>query len=184
MMAEYTFTLIIQGDVDGHLDELFEAGCGDATFGSVDGIPYAEFDRIAPTMLQAVSSAINAIETISGLQVIRIEPDDLVTASEIAQRLGRSRESVRLLISGARGPGGFPAPISHLRARHRLWHWSEIAIWAKQDEPSKRQEAQLLAATNAVLDLRGQRARLTHDERAFVDQLAQTTKAAIPLQWK
>ena len=103
-MAEYEFTLVIHGPVEDEevIEALFERGCDDATFGTVDGVGYAEFHRAAPTLGDAVFSAIKDVESVSGLTALRVEPDDLVTASEIAERLGRTRESVRLLVAGER----------------------------------------------------------------------------------
>ncbi|HWE64619.1 MAG TPA: hypothetical protein VHB98_23125 [Chloroflexota bacterium] len=170
-MPEYSFTLIIQGDVDARLDELFEAGCDDATFGTVDSVHYADFDREAASLVEAMSAAVTAIESVPGLRVSRIEPDDLVTASEIAKRLGRTRESVRLLIAGARGPGTFPAPISHLAGVHRLWRWSDVAAWACRADGATVEQARLVAAANAALELRARVAALGEDERAFVSRL-------------
>ena len=96
-MGEHQFTLVISGDLeaDATTDALFDAGCDDATFGTVDQVGYADFIREAPTLGEAVRSAIRQVESVSGLRVTRIEPDDLVTMTEIAERLGRSRESVR-----------------------------------------------------------------------------------------
>lgn len=68
----------------------------------------------------------------------RVEPDDLVTMSEIAERRGRSRESVRVLVAGRRGRGDFPAPVSHLRSRSRLWRWPEVAERAGLGSPKGR----------------------------------------------
>lgn len=94
--------------------------------------------------------------------------------TEIAERLGRSRESVRLLVQGARGPGGFPAPVSHLRARSRLWRWSEVAAWAEKmisaDAPGTR-ESLFIAAVNAALALRDSAMALLPAERKVVDSL-------------
>ncbi len=167
-MTEYSFTLVIDGDVDEKIDELFEAGCDDATFGSVDGAHYADFDREAPTLAKAISSSISDVESVPGLRVRRVEPDDLVTASEIAERLGRSRESVRLLIAGQRGPGNFPAPVSHLRSRNRLWRWSDVAGWAGETNAKDLAEARLTAAVNAALDLRMATPDLTESDRNLV----------------
>jgi hypothetical protein len=58
-------------------------------------------------------AAVDQVESIQGLRVMRVEPDDIVTMAEIADRSDRTRESVRLLIAGQRGPGGFPRPMSH-----------------------------------------------------------------------
>jgi predicted DNA-binding transcriptional regulator AlpA len=172
-MSEYSFTLVIDGVLeDETLDELFEAGADDATFGSVDGAHYADFDREAPTLSAAISSAIADIESVPGLRVRRVEPDDLVTQSEIAERLGRSREGVRLLIAGERGSGDFPTPVSHLRSRNRLWRWSEVTAWAGEANPSEKAEARLIAALNAALDLRTATSGLTDDDRDVVASLS------------
>jgi hypothetical protein len=173
-MAEYEFTLVIHGPVedDNVINALFERGCEDATFGSVDGIGYADFHREAPGLGQAIFSAVRDVESVPGLTVLRVEPDDLVTASEIAARLGRTRESVRLLIAGERGGGDFPAPVSHHRSRNRLWRWSEVAAWAEVKGGHELEQAQLLAAMNAALELRNRSATLPLQERERVEALA------------
>jgi len=169
-MAEHNFTLIIEGEVDSHLDELYNAGLDDATFGAVDAVQYADVDREAPVLADAISSAIRDVESVHGLRVVRVEPDDLVTAAEIAERLGRSRESVRLLVAGKRGRTRFPAPVSHLRSRNRLWRWSDVAAWAGTDLALVTQ-ARLIAAINAALELRKARARLPENARSLVASL-------------
>lgn len=168
-MPEHTFTLIIDGDPDH--DALYEAGCDDATFGEIDGVRYADFHRDAPLLANAVLSAISDVESVEGLHVRRVEPEDLVTASEIAKRLGRTRESVRLLIAGRRGAGNFPAAVSHLRSRSPLWRWSDVAAWAKQLTPQQEHEARLFAAINAALELRNQGRALPEDDRQAMSAL-------------
>jgi hypothetical protein len=74
--------------------------------------------------------------------------------ADIADRMERSRESVRLLIAGRRGPGGFPSPISHGIERGRLWRWSAVAEWLEQLEPDEIEAAHFTAAINAALELR------------------------------
>lgn len=172
-MTEFEFVLVVDGDVDdaGTLDALYEAGCDDATFGSVDGVGFGEFEREAANFLEAVGTAIEDVESVESLRVLRVEPDDLVTLSEIAERLGRTRESVRLLAAGARGPGDFPAPVSHLRSRFRLWRWSDVAEWAGAVSDEERQRARLVASINAALELR-RRAELNTSERRAVERLA------------
>ncbi|MFI5392271.1 MAG: helix-turn-helix transcriptional regulator [Myxococcota bacterium] len=173
-VATHTFTLIVEGPVDDDsvLDALFDAGCDDATFGSVDGIGFADFQRDARSFLEAVRSAIRAVGSVPQLRVVRIEPEDLVTVAEIARRLGRSREGVRLLITGARGPGGFPAPIARIRSRSPMWRWTDVARWAEGAIGHADEHADLVAAVNTALELRRQRATLAAKERAFVASLA------------
>ena len=159
-MSQYEFTLILEGpDVltDENMNVLFEAGCDDATFGVMYGQQYADFTREADSLASATGSAIRQIEgAIPGVMVRRVEPDDLVTAAEIARRLHRSRESVRLLIAGERGRGNFPAPISNLKGR-RLWRWADVVQWLTPAEPGVSgiaEEATFIAALNAALEIR------------------------------
>lgn len=173
-MSEHQFTLVLQGDLesDKTIDALYETGCDDATFGTVDRVGYADFTREAPSFGEAVRSAIADVESVPGLKALRIEPDDLVTMAEIAERMGRSRESVRLLIQGSRGPGGFPAPVSHLRAKSRLWRWSEVSVWAEELTGAvDSHAAAVIAAINATLALRINVTQLTPTERELLTSL-------------
>ena len=162
-MAEtgtYSFTLVIEGtdltppDV---IDALYEAGCRDALFGSRGPIQLGEFDREASSLAEAVMGAIEQVESVRPLRVVRVEPDELVSASAIAARAGRTRESVRLLVEGRRGPGGFPAPVACVDAKTRLWRWSDVARWLRDvlgDGVPAGEGAAFLAALNAALELR------------------------------
>ncbi|HMK62481.1 MAG TPA: hypothetical protein VK386_02585 [Acidimicrobiales bacterium] len=162
------FTLVVEGGLGQKPAALDKVGCGDATVGSVDGIDYADFLRGGSSFESTLVSTILAVESVDGLVVRRVEPDDLVTAAEIATRLGRSRESVRLLIAGARGSGNFPAPVSHLRSRQRLWRWSEVAAWVGEMDDDQRWRATVLAGVNTALEYR----RLEPGVRQLVDPLA------------
>ncbi|HUC36932.1 MAG TPA: hypothetical protein VMR97_07400 [Acidimicrobiales bacterium] len=155
-MPEYEFTLVIEGDLtqEDVARALFEAGCDDATFGVIDGMGYGDFVREAASFSDAVLGAIRQVESTNLLRVLRVEPDDIVTMADIADRLDRTRESVRLLIAGRRGPGGFPSPISHGVERGRLWRWSDVAMWLDQLEPDELEAAHFIAAVNATLELR------------------------------
>jgi hypothetical protein len=147
----FRFTLIFEGP--SRPDSITARPAG--TLADEDGgVDFVEVDAEAGDLPTALSDAISAAEAQSGRRVRRVEPDDMVTATEIAERLGRSRESIRLLASGARGPGGFPAPISHARTRQRLWRWSDVAAWANLVGDDERQRARYLAVVNAALDLR------------------------------
>jgi predicted DNA-binding transcriptional regulator AlpA len=151
-MTEHNFSLMLEGDIDAHADELYEAGLADAILGETNGIPYAEFDREAPTRLEAIVSAIRDVRSVSGVQVVRVEPEEYLTASEIAQRTGKSREAIRLLASGQRGRGTFPRPFLRLRDRSPLWRWSEIAAWTSSD-PDVQIDAAAIGALNAQLEI-------------------------------
>ena len=161
-MKTHTFTLVLSGitEIDAEVeDRLFEAGCDDALLSTRDGVPYLDFDRESESLLAAITSAISDVESAGlDLRVIRVEPDELVTASEIAERTGRSRESIRLLAAGKRGRGGFPPPVRGLKSRMRLWRWAEVIAWMAEHEGGTHPEAVVhahtIAAVNGALELR------------------------------
>ncbi len=162
-MKTYNFTLILDGpDIldDDVLDAVYEAGCNDAIFGRRGNTPTAEFDRDAPSFSEAVLSAIHAIEgAVDGLCVTRVEPDDLVTAAVIAERTGPTPESVRLLITGDRGPGTFPEPLAWVDGKTRLWQWSDVARWFDErlrDRVSLGGAPEFASALNGALEARRQ----------------------------
>ncbi|GAC1600026.1 MAG: DNA-binding protein [Acidimicrobiales bacterium] len=155
-MAEQHFQLTVRGALtDGRLDALVEAGCDDATFSSTGELTFAEFDREASTLLEAVLSAITAVESVGDLEVLRMDPDELVWASEIASRTGRSRQSIDMLIRGRRGPGDFPAPASHA-TRNPLWRWSEVDAWfaAYEGREAETERSAVIGAINGALQAR------------------------------
>jgi len=167
----HSFTLFFSdADVldDEQLDALYEAGCDDALFGVRDGAQYGAFDREANSFSEALASAIGDVTSaVPGLQVVRIEPDELVTMAAIAKRSGLSREYIRLLSTNERGPGGFPAPVTYADHKTRLWHWPDIAHWLTCHQKAKVEvdahAADLVAAMNAAFDLR-EHARHLHDK--------------------
>ena len=153
-MNTYTFTLVIDGDAgtDERINALFEAGCDDATFSHGSTISYGDFDRDADNLLDAVLSAVEAVESVEGLSVRRVDEDDLVTVNDIAERLDRSRQSVNQLIAGDRGDGTFPQPLNRTRGHGRVWSWSEVAEWAGADFDAET--SAVLQAVNGGLALR------------------------------
>jgi hypothetical protein len=158
-MTTHQFTLIVEGpdlQTDEVADQLFAAGCDDALVGRSNAVQFLDFDREAPCLDDAILSAVADAEKVDGLQVIRLADAGLVSMADIAAGAGRTRESVRLLVAGERGPGGFPAPVNDPRSRYRLWRTSEVRSWfanALGEGPS-RSDDQVLAAINAGLELR------------------------------
>ena len=155
-MPEYHFELTIRGEfTDARLDALVDAGCDDATFSSKGDLTFADFTREAPTMLAAIISAIGAVETVDDLEVLHVDPDELVWASEIAERTGRTRQSVDQLVKGQRGPGGFPIPATHA-TRNPLWRWSEVETWfaAYEGRQPDTEHTAILGAINGALQAR------------------------------
>ena len=175
-MPLHHFTLIVEGpdlQDDACIDMLFEAGCDDGTVGRADGIQYIDFDRDAPSFDEAVLSAVTDVERVAGAEVVRVADAGLVSMTDIAARIGRTRESVRLLVTGARGPGGFPPPVTDPRGRYRLWRWSDVAQWltTQLGEGTLPDDCAAMAV-NASLELRRQRRNLTPTGRKTLRVLA------------
>ncbi|WP_419552875.1 helix-turn-helix transcriptional regulator [Candidatus Poriferisodalis sp.] len=171
-MTTHTFTLIIDGpdlQADALIDDVFEAGCDDALIGRADGIQFADFDRDADTFQDAVLTAVAELESIRSVTVMRLANAGLVSMADIAARTGRTRESVRLLITGKRGPGGFPPPVTDPRSRYRLWRSDEVAAWLRENLNvllSDTAGDHVRAAISATLELRHHRTHLNDAERS------------------
>lgn len=168
----HSFTLYFRGPdilTDENCDALFEAGCDDVLFGERDGAQYGDFDREARSFSDALRTALRDVQrAVPGLRVVRIEPNDLVTMAQIAERSGLAREGIRLFIKGDRGPGGFPSPVAYVDDKTRLWHWPDVAQWLKANNKGKvvvdTEGAELVAAMNAAYALNEHGGRL-HKKR-------------------
>jgi hypothetical protein len=172
-MIEWTFRLTLRGIelTDEQLNTLYEAGCDDGSFSvEPDGSVLGFFDRDAPTEHDAVISAIVDVEQAGiGARVLRVQADDdWLSASEIAARVGRTRQSVALLARGERGAGDFPAPVARQRSSNPLWSWSEVEAWFERYDPEAvpahgpRLSPNFLAELNDRLDLRERRRHSPH----------------------
>lgn len=157
----FAFPLLIEGpdlQEEERLEALFEAGCDAATFGSRDSIQYADFDREASSLAEAIGSAIRDIQAaVPEARVVRVEPEEFVSMKAIADRTGFTKEYIRLLAEGKRGPGGFPAVVRWVDAKTRLWLWSDVAEWfeTRIGKPvTVTCEAHAVAAFNGTLEVR------------------------------
>ena len=164
-MSTFQFTLIVEGpDLEDvlRIGALFEAGCDDAAVGQSDGVQFVDFDREVRTLDRAILSAVEDLEKLDGMEVVRIADAGLASLADIAARLGRTRESVRLLVKGARGPGGFPKPVTDPRSRYRLWRWSDVERWFTErlGEVLPLSQDEVVATFNAALELRHYRSAL------------------------
>lgn len=165
-MSVFHFTLIVEGpdlQDEARIGALFEAGCDDAAVGQSDGVQFVDFDREAGTLDGAILSAVDDLERLDGVEVVRIADAGLASLADIAARLGRTRESVRLLVKGARGPGGFPKPVTDPRSRYRLWRWSDVERWFTErlGEVLPLSQDEVVATFSVALELRRLRRSLS-----------------------
>jgi len=138
-------------------DALFEAGCDDATISVRSGRVFLTFSRTARSLKDAVLSAIQDVKKASiGVDVLRVDECNLVSQADIARRIGRTRQLVHQFITGARGPGSFPAPACEITDGAPLWYWCEVAYWLWQNNMIKEnalRDAREIAAINVILEM-------------------------------
>jgi hypothetical protein len=177
---EYDFALILAGvrELTAEVeDALFAAGCDDATLSVQYGCIYMEFSRLAPTLKDAILSAIRDVRSARiGADVWRVDSCDLVTPSEIARRIGRTRQLVHQYITGTRGPGRFPAPECNLTEGQPLWAWCAVSYWLSQNDmirPEELRDAEIVAVINNALERSHQHDR----DPALVDEVARAVSS-------
>lgn len=135
MKEKHQFTLVLnlKEPNDELENKLFEGGFDDSLLFFKDQTGYLDIEREARDFETAILEAIMEVEAL-GIKVGGVEPGDFVTAAEIARRLGRSKESLRLLISGERGQGGFPVPVAGVTGNTKIWRWSEVLDWLESHQ--------------------------------------------------
>ncbi len=89
--AQYEFTLVLDGviEITAKIENaLFESGCDDATLSMKNGRAFLLFSREAPSLTDAVLSAIRDVARSDiGASVLRVDESQLVTQADIARKL-------------------------------------------------------------------------------------------------
>ncbi|MEV0148673.1 MULTISPECIES: hypothetical protein [unclassified Nonomuraea] len=109
-------------------------------------------------------SVVAQIRTVDGLWAVGVGEEDAVTLGDAARRHGnRTQASLRQLVAGQRGPGGFPSPLIESE-NITLYSWAEISEWLRtamgDDIPEANRD---IALADAAVKL-ACRARATHRE--------------------
>ncbi|MFC0532645.1 hypothetical protein [Phytohabitans kaempferiae] len=150
-MALQEFVLVVVG-APGEVALRSHDGLAPAP-GPRDGVGAVLVCREVPDLAEAVTAAVRDVES-AGLRPVRVAANDWVTLADIAARIGRSREIVRLWSVGRQGPGGFPPPLN-LGCDTSFYSWAEVAPWLRRavdcDLPD---EEPVLVAMNLALQLR------------------------------
>ncbi|MBK5221865.1 MAG: hypothetical protein JJE52_03115 [Acidimicrobiia bacterium] len=138
MTGEFSFALEVEGfDVenDEHLDALYGAfeDVGASVQSGRVTIGFVVAARGASHALGETTDRLEAV--VPTVRVLRVDRD-LVSIPDIADRTDRTPESVRLLVGGKRGLGGFPAPCGTLGGGIRVWEWATVAGWFAQRDNS------------------------------------------------
>ena len=164
----FQFTLVLKNvneNTPELEDTLYEAGCDDALIQYRNGAVYLDFDREASSLEEAVVSAIKDVKSVPIIiDVASVAPENLVTESEIAKRLNKSRQIVSLWIKGERR-GSFPHPIMRLSEKSPLWSWHEVTQWLYSnniiDDANIVENALFILNINAALEERDKKTRDT-----------------------
>ena len=155
-MALYEFTIIADG-LDP-TDEAFErrfydAGCDDATIAYQKGVIIIDFSRESRALEEAIHSAIEQVNQ-TGARVIRVEPEPLVSLSDIAERSGLTKAAISFYATGQRGKG-FPHPVARVTSESPLWNWADVAYWLGQTgklDQERVEQAMLFSIINRGID--------------------------------
>jgi len=156
-MSIFDFAVIASGldhEADDFEDRLFAAGCDDATVAFMRGAIVLQFAREAETLEAAIGSALTDVRA-AGATVDRVEPDYLVSISEIAERANMTRAAISLYAKGERG-SNFPSPVARVTTDSPLWDWTEVAAWLEARGKLDRttlHNAHVLRAVNDNLDI-------------------------------
>jgi transcriptional regulator with XRE-family HTH domain len=157
-MKEFEFCIIASGldpEAEDFEQRFYDAGCDDATVAFQKGRIIVDFTREANSIEDAIVSALKGVEA-AGARVERIEPDPLVSLSDIAARSGMSRAAMTQYSKGQRGTR-FPAPVARVISDSPLWDWATVAKWLFQKEKINREtaiEAEAIRAANAAIGQR------------------------------
>lgn len=172
--SDHEFALALAGVSELNpavMDALFEAGCDDATPSVRFGRFYLSFTREAPSLREAVLSAIRDVTRAGiGASVLRVDDCNLVSQADVARRIQRTRQQVGQYVSGKRGPGNFPAPVCDLTEGRPLWMWCEVSYWLWENgiiNDEALEASRVIAVINSVLDMAHQRG---HDS-SLVDEV-------------
>lgn len=130
MSTTFTVGLVVDDLTldDATLDRLFDALPG-VVPAHVAGLTTVAAPVDAATGLAAAHQLADELRRVFPDIVIRRVEQDFVSIPDIAERTGRSRESIRLLVEGKRGPGEFPTPAGVIGSGIRFWAWAAVLDW-------------------------------------------------------
>jgi hypothetical protein len=138
-MDLYEVTLLVAGldDRDDAVMDRLHASIEDVSVSDRGDLTEVTVWLEAPTGDEAVRDAHVQIESAVTVCTVRQVDLDVVAASDIAERIGQSKEAVRLWSTGARGPGHFPAPLGIVGGANAtpVWAWADVYGWLTGAKP-------------------------------------------------
>ena len=160
-------------------DSLFEAGCDDVLINFRNNTVFLDFEREGKSFEETIIEAIKQVESASVKPVVvSVAPEDLVTMSEAAKRLDKTRQALHNWINEARRKTEsekmqFPQPFMKLADKSPLWKWKEIVEWLYLHNLIREKQivesAIFIENINAVLEERNETIRETRE--ALIEKL-------------
>jgi predicted DNA-binding transcriptional regulator AlpA len=129
---EYEFVLVVDGvSID---DDQAVATLADAFDGVLSwnrGLYRLAISGTGRDGYEAANRLVSRLTAaLPGLRVVRLDPE-LVGISDIAQRIGHSRQNVQQWVNGERnGSRPFPAP-EGFAGRSLVWRWADVNEWLR-----------------------------------------------------
>ncbi len=168
-MKTFEFSIIASGldpEAEDFADRFFQAGCDDATISFQKGHIILDFAREAASISNAISSAVKNVQQ-AGACVNRVEPDPLVSLSDMAARTGMSRAAMTQYSKGQRSKD-FPAPVARVTSDSPLWDWATVAKWLFRNQKISKEtalEAEAVRIANTAIRADGRKLEETLEDR-------------------
>ena len=128
-MTKFRLNIVFTG-VDLDDDQVFEALAerSDILWRAQSDAAYATATIDAPSALKAADFVTKAVmELVPSAHPIRLD-DDLVSISDVASRVGVTREAVRNWANGTR-QANFPFPRGVVGDGIKVWAWADVNNW-------------------------------------------------------
>jgi hypothetical protein len=141
-MKTHEFCIVASGldpEAEDFETRFFGAGCDDATVSFQRGHIIVDFAREAESLEDAIASAIESVRK-AGAKVMRVEPDPLVSLSDMATRAGMTRAAMSHYFKGTRAKD-FPVPVAKVTSESPLWDWATVARWMFKNNKLDRETA-------------------------------------------
>lgn len=159
-MRIYEFSLTVRDQPEGLEDgarfldfaeQIYAAFEGDVEVEMSRGVVLLRVTQEADSMAEAIRFSVLALKGL-GLQVARFGPESLVSAAQIAERLGLSRERVSQLLQS----GILPAPVAALEERSPMYRWPDVVerlAGTERVDEGDLEAARALERANAALTI-------------------------------
>lgn len=133
----FEFRLLLRG-LDLHnedqVDSLLSAFDGGASVsGTTTDLVAVLVTASGSNPLTVVDEAVARVRSSAPAATVVGLDQELVGISDIAEMAATSRETIRLYANGARRGGEFPAPVGVIGEGVRVWRWSDVDAWMRQN---------------------------------------------------